>query len=291
MSEKTKLSPWRERMWHVIFEADTPSAKLFDVVLLIGISLSVFVVILDSVPAISERYSHTFFILECLFTALFTLEYVLRLICTRRPMRYVFSFFGIVDLLAILPTYLYFLGIQYLAVVRILRLLRVFRILKLGHFMSQARVITDSLRASRHKIFVFLYAVLMVVVVFGAIMYVVESGNPGFDSIPKSMYWAIVTLSTVGYGDIVPLTAVGKLIAGIIMVLGYGLIAVPTGIVTVEMAKADRRPAGRSPDDGSPDDGSPDEQGPARKCSSCDHGIHDADAAYCNRCGSLLPSA
>lgn len=271
MAEDGTLSPWRERIWYIIFKDDTPSAKLFDLILLIVIFASVVVVVFDSVPGVSERFHGLFLGLEILFTILFTFEYVMRLITARRPWRYMRSFFGIVDLLAILPVFLYFIGIHHLAVIRILRLLRVFRILKLGNYMSQARIITDALKASRHKIFVFLYAVTMLVIVFGGLMYVIEYETTGFESIPSSMYWAIVTLSTVGYGDITPQTPLGQLVAGVIMVLGYGLIAVPTGIVTVEMARAERSGS--------------------RICGGCGAGIRDGDAKFCKHCGTELPTA
>ena len=267
-AEPRRLSPWREKLWRVIFLADTPSAKGFDIALLVCIALSVAVVILDSVNSLHDRYGQWLFALEIFFTAIFTVEYVLRLVCARRPHRYALSFFGIIDLLAILPTYFLFFGVQYLAAVRVLRLLRIFRILKLGHYLSQARVITTALHASRHKIAVFLYAVVMITIVFGAVMYVVEQGNDDFDSIPKSMWWAVVTLSTVGYGDVVPESPLGKLIAGIIIIMGYGIIALPTGIVTVEMARA--------------------AEGEPRECDSCARVIRDRSAVHCKFCGERL---
>ncbi len=227
---------WRSKLHEVVFEADTPAGKAFDIALLVLILGSILVVVLESVPAVRARHGRTFWAAEWVFTILFTVEYLLRLVSVRRPGRYVRSFFGIVDLLAVLPTYLSLLlpGAQALLVVRALRLLRVFRILKLGEFLGEAQMLAQALKASVRKIAVFLQAVLVMVLIIGSLMYLIETPESGFTSIPQSIYWAIVTLTTVGYGDIAPQTVLGKILASLVMILGYGLIAVPTGIVTVE---------------------------------------------------------
>lgn len=236
------LIGWRRTFHEVIYEADTMAGKVFDVGLIVCILLSVLAVILESMVSLGKTHRDLLVFIEWAFTLLFTAEYILRLFCVARPSRYVFSFFGIVDLMAILPTYLSMLfpGTQVLIVIRIMRLLRIFRVFKLARHISASSILLQALRASRIKIMVFLYAVLMLVVVIGAIMYVVEKGNSGFTSIPASVYWAIVTLTTVGYGDVVPQTLLGQFIAAIVMVMGYGIIAVPTGIVTAEMAFTSR---------------------------------------------------
>jgi voltage-gated potassium channel len=271
-SEESPSQPLRARLHEIIFESDTPAGKGFDVALLWAIVLSVGAVVLESLAPVRARYGGLLTAMEWFFTVLFTVEYLLRLYSVRYPLRYAFSFFGLVDLLAVVPTYLSVLvpGTHHLLVVRVLRLLRVFRILKLGSFLSQAEILMSALRASRQKIIVFVGAVLSVVVIMGALMYVVEGPESGFDSIPRGMYWAIVTLTTVGYGDITPRTAAGQLIAGSLMMLGYGVIAVPTGIVSVELADASRRAAA------------------GRACPGCGAAGHDLDAAHCKFCGSKL---
>lgn len=270
--EEKPDSGWRLAMYEVIFESDTPTGKLFDVALLVAIVVSVAVVMLDSVAAIRARFGTEFLIAEWVFTGLFTLEYVLRLISVRRPLHYAWSFFGVIDLLAIVPTYASFIvaGAQTLLVLRIFRLLRVFRVFKLTRYLGEAGSLLEALEASRPKITVFLGAVLTIVITMGGLMYLVEGPVHGFTSIPRSMYWAIVTLTTVGYGDIAPATITGQALASCIMILGYGIIAVPTGIVTVELANAANRDAGP-------------------ECGNCKASGHHTDASYCRLCGSPLP--
>ncbi len=267
------LSPWRESLNTVIFGSETPMGKAFDVVLSISIVLSVIVIMLDSVEAIQNRYAQTLYIIEWLFTLLFTLEYGLRLISVRRPGLYFKSFFGLVDLISILPSYLILLfpGTQAMLAIRILRLLRVFRILKLSAYMDEADIMMAALHKSSRKIMVFLYAVFMLVIVFGSLVYVVESREAGFTSIPRSVYWAIVTLTTVGYGDISPQTPLGQLLASAIMIMGYGIIAVPTGIYSAELIRT--YTAGKVRNDA---------------CPACGQTGHDFDADYCKHCGHAL---
>lgn len=267
------LSPWRESLNTVIFGSETPMGKAFDVVLSISIVLSVIVIMLDSVEAIQNRYAQALYIIEWLFTLLFTLEYGLRLISVRRPWLYFRSFFGLVDLISILPSYLILLfpGTQAMLAIRILRLLRVFRILKLSAYMDEADIMMAALHKSSRKIMVFLYAVFMLVIVFGSLVYVVESREAGFTSIPRSVYWAIVTLTTVGYGDISPQTPLGQLLASTIMIMGYGIIAVPTGIYSAELIRT--YTAGKVRNDA---------------CPACGQTGHDFDADYCKHCGHAL---
>jgi voltage-gated potassium channel len=264
---------WREAAHHVIFEADTPAGRVFDLALMAVILASVAAVMLDSVPAIHAAWGPWLYAAEWVFTALFTVEYALRLATVARPLRYARSFFGIVDLLAVLPTYLSVLlpGTQALLVVRALRLLRVFRVLKLVRYFNEARVLLAAVRAALPKILVFLYTELALIVIIAALVYLIEGPENGFTSIPKAMYWTVVTLTTVGYGDMVPHTATGKVLASITMLLGYGIIAVPTGIVTVEMGRARRR-----------------RETPARACPACERGGHARDAAFCRFCGTML---
>lgn len=233
------MSALREKIYSIIFESDTPAGKAFDLALIFFILLSVALVMLDSVPGIHDRWGVWLLGAELLITTLFTLEYVLRLYSAHRPLRYARSFFGVVDLLAIIPTYagLFFPGLHFLATVRVLRVLRIFRILNLVQFMGEGNILWTALKRSRHKIAVFLSTVLTVVVIIGSLMYLIEGAESGFTSIPKSIYWAIVTMTTVGYGDIAPQTPLGQLVASLLMVIGYGIIAVPTGIVTSEMVR------------------------------------------------------
>ena len=237
-----RRADWRETIHTVIFEAETPGGKTFDVLLLIAIVLSLLTVILESVGRIHSAYGDVLIRIEWGFTVLFSIEYVLRVICVKRPFQYVRSFFGIVDLLAVLPTYLVLLvgGTQSFLVIRGLRLLRVFRIFKLARYSAEAEVLGQAIRASLPKITIFMGAVLTIVMILGSVMYLIEGPENGFASIPSSMYWAIVTMTTVGYGDVVPYSTLGKAFASMIMILGYGLIAVPTGIVSVEIAHAAR---------------------------------------------------
>ena len=233
-----KLSPWQRKIHEIIFEADTPAGKWFDIILILFIGLSVIAVMMDSVQSLKAKYNDLLFFAEWLFTILFTIEYILRLISVTKPKLYALSFYGIVDLLAILPTYisLIYAGGHFLVVIRLLRILRVFRVLKLMQYVSESKLLAQALKASRRKITIFIFVVLTLVTILGSLMYLIEGEENGFTSIPKSIYWAIVTLTTVGYGDITPQTMVGQFVSVIIMLLGYGIIAVPTGIVTVEMS-------------------------------------------------------
>ncbi len=263
---------WRDILFEIIFEADTPAGKWFDIVLIISILLSVITIMLDSVSSIRAKYGELLYAVEWFFTILFTVEYIFRLLCVGKPIRYAVSFFGIVDLLAILPTYLslLFFGSRYFLVVRVLRVLRIFRVLKLGHHTKEANVLRTALYASRRKIVVFIFVVLTLVVIIGSLMYVIEDEENGFTSIPRSVYWAIVTLTTVGYGDISPETGPGQFLAAIVMILGYSIIAVPTGIVTVELSRAHT------------------EKSSCQACPGCSAEGHDLDAEYCKFCGTKL---
>lgn len=262
----------RHQLYVIIFKSDTPAGKLFDVALLVVILSSVLVVMLESVSALDARYGEIFRILEWVFTGLFTLELLFRLWVVSRPRHYLFSFLGLVDLLSVLPSYISLLipGAQYFMVIRVLRLLRVARIFKLTHFLVEGQVLKAALRASSYKIMVFVGTVLTLVVIIGSVMYVVEGRQNGFTSIPKSIYWAIVTLTTVGYGDIAPRTPLGQILAGFVMLLGYGIIAIPTGIVTVEMANASRKPLYH------------------QVCPNCLKEDHEFGAKFCNACGTML---
>ena len=264
---------WRAGLHEVIFEADTAAGRAFDVVVIGLILLSVLAVMLESIRDVRARYGDWLYAAEWAFTILFTVEYALRLLSVRRPARYAASFFGVVDLLAIVPTYLSLVvpGSHYLLVVRILRLLRVFRVFKLAEHLSEADVLMRALRASRRKISVFLLTVLTLVVIIGTLLYVVEGEEHGFTSIPVSIYWAVVTLTTVGYGDLSPKTPAGQTLAALVMIIGYGIIAVPTGIVTVEIAQAAR---------GKPVS--------TQACPDCSAQGHDADAVFCKYCSAKL---
>jgi len=267
------FSPWRRRLQEIIFEAETPAGKAFDVLLILCILASVCVVMLDSVHSIRDEYGAPLYAIEWGFTILFTVEYGLRLVCIGRPIRYAWSFYGIVDLMAILPTYLsvFVPASHYLVVIRTLRVLRVFRVLKIAQYVGESEVLMRAMLASRRKIIVFLLVVLVLAVVMGSFMYVIEGEENGFTSIPRSVYWAIVTLTTVGYGNVSPQTPVGQALAALIMILGYGIIAVPTGIVTVEISQAARDAAIST-----------------QACPSCSAEGHDYDALYCNSCGTKL---
>ena len=262
----------RARLHEIIFEADTPAGRLFDLLLLVAIVSSVLVVVLESVAAVRAQAGPTLRALEWAFTALFTVEYVLRLVSVRQPLRYARSLFGIIDLVAILPTYLSVLvpGAQSLLAVRLLRLLRIFRVLKLAEYLRESKVLAQAMRASGRKIAVFLLVVVTIVVIVGSLMYVIEGEENGFTSIPISIYWAIVTLTTVGYGDLAPATTLGRALAVVLMLTGYGIIAVPTGIVTVELTRANAQPVS------------------SQACPGCGLGAHDFDAVYCRRCGAKL---
>jgi len=271
--QKSKLKPWRIRLHDTIYESNTIAGKVFDLALLLLIILSIVVVMLDSIKSFNRQYADLFNVLEWTFTILFTIEYILRLISIQKPWRYVFSFLGIIDLLAIIPSYLsiFFSGAQSLLVFRALRFLRVFRIFKLTHFLSEMEFLKIAIAGSLKKISIFMLVVLSLVIILGSVMYMVEGGKNGFDSIPDSIYWAIVTITTVGYGDISPATPLGKFIASVIMLIGYGIIAVPTGIITTEMALAVRsRKEGHE------------------TCPGCGKEGHDRDAVFCKFCGTIL---
>lgn len=263
---------WRSHLYEIIFGTDTPAGKAFDVLLIWSIIFSIVIVILESVHSIRSVYGGILYGLEWFFTILFTIEYILRLISVRRRLGYATSFFGVVDLLSILPTYLsiFFPGSQSLLTIRTLRLLRIFRVFKLTHYTREARIIMSALRASGRKISVFLSAVLAIVVIVGSLMYVIEGEDSGFADIPTSIYWAIVTLTTVGYGDISPQSPIGKALASFLMIMGYGIIAVPTGIVTVGLSQATH------------------EETSVRDCPGCSTKGHATDAEFCRCCGEKL---
>ncbi len=266
------LTGWRRKLYEVIFEAETPAGKAFDVALVGAILLSVVTVMLDSIHSVAQAHGRLLTILEWAFTLLFTVEYLLRLLCIGRPVKYAVSFYGVVDLMAVLPTYigLLFPGGHYLLAVRVLRVLRVFRVLKLAAYLREAELLLAAFKASRRKILVFLLTVLSLVVVLGSLMYLIEGPTNGYTSIPKSIYWAIVTLTTVGYGDITPHTAPGQALACLIMILGYSILAVPSGIVTSELLRASKGVVS------------------ARACPQCSAEGHDSDATFCKYCGSPM---
>ncbi len=265
-------SQFRARLHEIIFEADTPAGRLFDTVLLVAIVASIVVVLLESVAGLRAQYGALLRILEWGFTLLFTAEYLLRLYSVHKPLRYATSFFGVVDLLAVIPTYVSVLvpGAQGLLVIRILRLLRIFRVFKLANYLNESRQLWAAVRASGRKIFIFLFVVITVVVIVGAVMHVVEGPAGGFTSIPTSIYWAVVTMTTVGYGDIAPQTPFGQFLATLVMLLGYGIIAVPTGIVTAEMTRMVR------------------DQISTQACLHCGADGHQYDARHCRKCGTAL---
>ncbi|MGE0560842.1 MAG: ion transporter [Flavobacteriales bacterium] len=258
----------KEKLYKIVFEHDTKAGKQFDVALLWLILFSVIVVMLESIPQLGKQFISEFLFVEWVLTIIFTAEYLLRLWITHQPIRYVFSFWGIIDLLSILPTYLslFITGYHYLLIVRIFRLLRVFRVLKLARFNSEAQILINALKSSSYKISIFLMAVVSIVTLLGTLMYVIEGGQEGFTSIPQSIYWAIVTVTTVGYGDMVPHTVLGKFISSIAMIIGYAIIAVPTGIVTVAISKSNTN---------------------NQKCLNCDIDTAD-DANFCSNCGTPL---
>lgn len=266
---------WRLKLYEVIFESDTPAGRAFDKVIIAAILVSVAVVVADSVPALYQRFRTSFNVLEWFFTVLFTVEYLARLASVRNQLKYALSFFGIVDLLSVLPTYLALLFPETHALidVRILRLLRIFRIFKLTDYMVEYQMLGAALAASRRKILVFLSAVLMVVLILGTLLYVVEGPQHGFTDIPTSVYWAITTITTVGFGDITPKTDLGRLIASVMMLIGWGTLAVPTGIVTAEMTA--RRHISLLPQ-------------PGRACTACGATGHGPEARFCQMCGAAL---
>ncbi|WP_461641487.1 ion transporter [Labilibaculum euxinus] len=266
------MSITKDRLYEIIFEADTKSGKIFDITLLIVIILSILLVVLESVPSIERDYHDVLKLSEWLITGIFSLEYMLRIWIVQKPKAYIFSFYGIIDLLSVLPSYLglVIVGTHGFMVIRALRLLRIFRILKLNRYIKEGAIIVRALRQSRIKISVFLFAVLTMVIIIGTIMYLIEGGENGFTSIPRGIYWAVVTLTTVGYGDISPTTSLGQFFASFVMIIGYAIIAVPTGIVTVELSKQNSKDAS------------------TQVCPNCLADNHTEDALYCNQCGKKL---
>ena len=271
----TQKRSWKSKLHEIIYEADTPAGKLFDVILLFTIIASVMLVMLESVKSIDNTYHDLLNLLEWVITVLFTIEYIARVITVKKPLNYIFSFYGIIDLLSTIPKYIsfFFGGIHALAALRALRLLRVFRILKLARYLGASNTLIKSLKASRVKISVFLFAVIIISIILGTIMYLVEGEEAGFASIPTSVYWCIVTLTTVGYGDISPVTSLGQIIASIIMIIGYGIIAVPTGIVSAEIVSQSK---------------SNDVLLNSQSCQNCLASQHKDGANFCHNCGQEL---
>jgi len=269
---KPQKGALRIKLHEIIFESDTRAGKNFDIALLFLIITSVFIVVIETVPSVNAQYFNIFRTIEWIFTILFTIEYLLRIYAVRKASAYIFSFYGIVDLLAVIPTYLslVFFGSQYLLVIRALRLLRIFRIFKLSHFLKGQETIMSAIRASMPKILVFLTAIVIIVIIIGAVMYAVESPyNDQFSSIPEGIYWAVTTLTTVGFGDITPVTGLGKFLSIIVMIMGYAIIAVPTGIISAEFVK-------------------PTVHLNSQVCSNCGFSKHEDDAKYCKNCGVSL---
>lgn len=273
-TKKQKETPWKDKLHEIIYEADTKEGKLFDVILLITILASIVLVMLESVNSINSRYGFLLNIFEWIITILFSFEYVLRIISIKKPLKYIFSFYGIIDFFSTIPKYLslIFIGSHHFAALRALRLLRVFRILKLTRFIGASNKLLIALKASRAKIAVFLFFILILCIILGAIMYMIEGEENGFTSIPKSIYWAIVTMTTVGYGDIAPQTAFGQFIASIIMILGYGIIAIPTGIVSSEITKTHANTIDIN----------------TQSCVNCATEDHKDNSEFCYKCGSNL---
>jgi voltage-gated potassium channel len=272
--ENNNTNSFRQKIHEIIFEADTTNGKLFDIILLAAILLSIVGVMLESVYEIDRKYHELIIAFEWGFTILFTIEYFFRIYAVNRPLKYIFSFMGIVDLLAIIPTYLIFIlpAAHSLSIIRAIRLIRIFRIFKLSRYLRGAHTMQIALRSSRPKIIVFLLSVILLVIILGTLMYVIESGarTNGFENIPNSIYWAIITLTTVGYGNIVPMTIFGKIVASFIMILGYGIIAVPTGIVTAEFSRKRK------------------EKVNTQVCPDCTTEGHEIEAKFCNKCGAEL---
>lgn len=268
-----KRRNWRTVLHEIIYEADTPLGKLFDIILLILILLSVIFVMLESVRSLDVKYHEYLYVGEWVITIFFSFEYIARIVTVKKPFKYIFSFYGIIDFISIIPLYLSFIlaGSSYLLTIRALRLLRIFRILKITRYIGESNKLKRALINSRAKIFIFLFAVLIISIIAGTIMYLVEGEENGYASIPKSVYWCIVTLTTVGYGDISPATPLGQFIASIIMIMGYGIIAVPTGIVTVEYSKADRHIDTNT-----------------QNCPNCNESHHKDKAKFCHSCAAEL---
>lgn len=268
------LKNFKLTLHETIFESDTKAGRIFDIVLFSAIILSVVIVMLDSVASLNAKYGYYFYAIEWILTFLFTIEYILRIIAVDKPSKYIFSFYGIIDFLAIIPTYLslFLAGSQYLLIIRILRLLRIFRVLKLVRYVGAAETLKVAINNSRGKIIVFIEVVLVLVVVIGSMMYIIEGPENGFTSIPKSIYWAIVTVTTVGYGDVAPNTVLGQIIASLLMITGYAIIAVPTGIITTEMGRVKETKVKLN----------------TQVCRQCHHHLHDDDAEFCKKCGNSL---
>lgn len=269
-----KKTSWKNRLHEIIYEADTKQGKLFDIVLLVAILASILLVMLESVESINNKYGQLLNIAEWVITILFSLEYILRIVSIKKPILYIFSFYGIIDLLSTIPKYLsmFFIGSSHFAALRALRLLRVFRILKLARYIGASEKLIVALKASKAKIAVFLFFVIILCVILGTFMYIIEGAENGFTSIPRSVYWAIVTLTTVGYGDIAPHTPFGQFIASIIMILGYGIIAIPTGIVSSEITKNTENKVHTN----------------TQSCKNCSIENHKDEADFCYNCGSKL---
>lgn len=262
----------RKKIHDIIFEADTPIGKTFDITLFVAIIVSVLIVILDSVESLNKSAGEWFYLIEWLLTILFTIEYILRIFAVKQPLKYIFSFYGIIDFLSVIPTYisLFFVGSHYFIIIRIIRLLRIFRVLKLVRYVGAADSLAVAIKNSRGKIVVFFEVVLTIVVIIGSIMYLIEGPENGFTNIPVSIYWSIVTLTTVGYGDIAPQTIPGQALASLLMLTGYAIIAVPTGIITAEIRKTDK------------------EKKNTQACDNCNFNKHDDDALFCKICGEKL---
>ena len=262
----------KQKLYSIIFEADTPAGKIFDVLLFVAIMVSVGLTMMSSVESIRSTYGDVLLISNAFFTVLFTIEYILRIYCSPHRVRYIRSFFGVVDLLAVLPFYIgiFFPSTRFLDVIRILRMLRIFRVLKMSQYVGEGDLLLNAMIASRRKIGIFIVAVLTIVVILGSLMYVIEGEENGFTSIPRAVYWAIVTITTVGYGDISPQTPLGQGLAACLMIIGYSIIAVPTGIITAELELSENRPVS------------------TKKCPSCGLTQHDGDANFCKKCGTKL---
>ena len=268
--------PFKLKLYEIVFEADTPSGKAFDIILLIAVLFSAFVVMAESIESVSEKYRTFLTFSEWWITGIFTLEYFLRIWLVKKKPVYIFSFYGLIDFFSVIPSYIGFFipgGSSGLAIIRSLRLLRIFRVFKLSRYVSESQILVKAMLSSRHKIGVFFFFVIMIVIILGTIMYIVESKESGFTSIPQSVYWAVVTLTTVGYGDIAPATALGKFIAGAVMILGYAIIAVPTGIVTSEITNQQKTKTITT-----------------QVCPNCLKEGHDPDAVFCKFCGEKINS-
>jgi voltage-gated potassium channel len=262
----------KSQLYHIIFESDTPKGKAYDVLLIISIIVSSILIMMESVVSLQLKYGALLYVMEWFFVILFTLEYILRIYIVKRKRKYITSFFGLVDLMSILPAYVSLLlpAARFLMIIRVLRLLRLFRVLKMVRYVEESGTLIQALRASKPKITVFMFTILFIVTIVGAMMYIIEGPENGFDNIPESMYWAVVTVTTVGYGDISPQTSFGKLISSLLMIVAYGIIAVPTGIITHELSIASRKSVKMA------------------TCPHCFSEDHAVDAVYCNKCGGAL---